>query len=118
MLNRRLITRGEVYYIDLTPTVGSEQSGLRPCLVISNDMNNKHSPCITIIPFTSSVTKANIPTHITISANECGLRQASIALCEQIRTIDKRRIKNRIGVLTAEDMMRIDIAIKISLGVE
>lgn len=118
MLNRRLITRGEVYYIDLSQTVGSEQSGLRPCLVISNDVNNKHSPCVTVIPFTSSTTKANIPTHISVSANECGLRQSSIALCEQIRTIDKRRIKNRVGVLTAEKMMLIDIAIKMSLGVE
>lgn len=117
MLNRKLISRGDIYFIDLSPSVGSEQGGKRPCVVVSNNMANRYSPCITVIPLTTSTTKANIPTHCDLSSETDGVRHSSTALCEQIRTVDKSRIVNKVGALSAEAMTKLESAIKIHLGV-
>ena len=101
------IRRGDLYYADLSPVVGSEQGGVRPVLVIQNNIGNKYSPTIIIAAITSQINKAKLPTHIEISANEYGLNKDSVILLEQIRTIDKKRLREKIGCLDKNMMLKI-----------
>ncbi len=110
------IKRGELYYADLSPVVGSEQGGVRPVLVVQNDVGNKYSPTIIAAAVTSKINKAKLPTHIELSVGEFGLQKDSVILLEQIRTLDKRRLKERIGELSQVTMSKVDKAILISLG--
>lgn len=110
------IKRGEIYYADLSPVVGSEQGGVRPVLVVQNDIGNKYSPTVVVAAITSQLSKAKIPTHVEISAKEHNLPKDSVILLEQIRTIDKRRLKERISVLDDSKMKKVNLAILISLG--
>ena len=111
-----MIKRGELYYADLSPVVGSEQGGIRPILIVQNDTGNKYSPTIIAAAITSKMTKAKLPTHIELSANEFGLIKDSVILLEQIRTLDKRRLKERIGELSPMTMSKVNSALLISLG--
>ena len=111
-----MIKRGELYYADLSPVVGSEQGGVRPILIVQNDTGNKYSPTIIAAAITSQLHKAKLPTHIEISANEFGLVKDSVILLEQIRTLDKRRLKERIGELSPMTMRKVNSALLISLG--
>ena len=111
------VKRGEIYYADLSPVVGSEQGGIRPVLIVQNDVGNKYSPTVIAAAITSQRFKTNLPTHIQVNANECGLSKDSIVLLEQVRTIDKRRLKERMGNLDTADMDRIDKALSVSLGI-
>lgn len=111
-----MIRRGELYYADLSPVVGSEQGGVRPILIVQNDTGNKYSPTIIAAAITSQLNKAKLPTHIELSANEFGLCKNSVILLEQIRTLDKRRLKERIGELSDATMQRVNTALLISLG--
>ncbi len=110
------LKRGEVYYADLSPVVGSEQGGIRPVLIIQNDIGNKFSPTIIIAAITSVLSKAKIPTHVELSSNEYNLPKDSVILLEQIRTIDKKRIKEKITSLKDLKMKEVNRAILISLG--
>lgn len=112
-----MIKRGELYYADLSPNFGSEQGGIRPVLVVQNDVGNKYSPTVIAAAITSKLTKARLPTHIEISASDYGLSKDSVILLEQIRTIDKRRLKEKIGVLDTTVMRRVNDGLIISLGV-
>lgn len=111
-----MIKRGELYYADLSPVVGSEQGGVRPILVVQNDTGNKYSPTIIAAAVTSKLNKAKLPTHIELSAHEFGLQKDSVILLEQIRTLDKRRLKDRIGELPPTTMKKVNVALLISLG--
>ena len=111
-----MIKRGELYYADLSPVIGSEQGGVRPVLVVQNDIGNKYSPTIIAAAVTSKINKAKLPTHIELSAVDYGLQRDSVVLLEQIRTIDKRRLKERIGLLPENTMTMVDNALLISLG--
>ncbi len=111
-----IIKRGELYYADLSPVIGSEQGGVRPVLVVQNDVGNRYSPTVIAAAVTSKLNKARLPTHIELSASVYGLSKDSVVLLEQIRTIDKRRLKDKIGVLSEQMMMRVDDALLISLG--
>ncbi len=111
-----MIKRGELYYADLSPVVGSEQGGIRPILIVQNDTGNKYSPTVIAAAVTSKLGKAKLPTHIEISANEFGLVKNSVILLEQIRTLDKRRLKERIGELSPGTMKKVNVALLISLG--
>ena len=110
------IRRGDIYYADLSPVVGSEQGGVRPVLIVQNDMGNRYSPTVIAAAITSKLDKARMPTHIALDAREHGLSRDSVVLLEQIRTIDKRRLRDKIGELSALDMQRINRALLISLG--
>lgn len=110
------IKRGELYYADLSPVVGSEQGGVRPVLIVQNDVGNKYSPTIIAAAVTSKINKAKLPTHIELHSNTYGLQKDSVILLEQIRTLDKRRLKERIGELNDSIMSEVDKAILISLG--
>jgi len=110
------IRRGEVYYADLSPVVGSEQGGVRPVLIVQNDVGNKFSPTVIAAAITSRKTKNPLPTHISVNADNCGLQKDSIVLLEQVRTLDKKRLRERIGVLENTDMVRINRALSISVG--
>ena len=112
-----MIRRGELYYADLSPVVGSEQGGVRPVLIVQNDVGNKFSPTVIAAAVTSRIDKAKLPTHIALGGREYGLVKDSVVLLEQIRTLDKRRLKDRIGALPKDVMQRIDEALMISLGV-
>ena len=111
-----VIKRGELYYADLSPVVGSEQGGVRPVLVVQNDVGNRYSPTVIAAAVTSKINKTRLPTHIELSARTYGLAKDSVVLLEQIRTIDKRRLKDRIGLLSDQMMNRVDDALLISLG--
>lgn len=112
----RTIKRGDVYYAELNPVIGSEQGGTRPVLIISNDIGNKHSPTVIVAPITSRVhTKAKLPTHISVKDFD-GLDKDSIILLEQIRTIDKQRLKQYIGMIPDNVMARVDKALAISIS--
>ncbi|MBQ1217417.1 MAG: type II toxin-antitoxin system PemK/MazF family toxin [Clostridia bacterium] len=113
-----LIRRGDIYYADLSPVVGSEQGGIRPVLIIQNDVGNRHSPTVIAAAITSKINKNHLPTHIEVDARNYGLARDSIILLEQIRTLDKRRLKERMGHLDREAMDRVDRAISISFGLE
>jgi mRNA interferase MazF len=112
------VKRGDIYYADLSPVVGSEQGGIRPVLVIQNDVGNKYSPTVIAAAITSKINKAKMPTHIELSANEYGLNKDSVILLEQIRTIDKRRLREKIGKLDELMMKSVDKALFISFGIE
>lgn len=111
-----MVRRGEIYYADLSPVVGSEQGGVRPVLIVQNDIGNRHSPTVIAAAITSQKDKAKLPTHIPVSADSCGLTKDSIVLLEQIRTIDKRRLKDRMGELDTGSMDQINNALQISFG--
>ncbi|MBO7214987.1 MAG: type II toxin-antitoxin system PemK/MazF family toxin [Clostridia bacterium] len=111
-----MIKRGELYYADLSPVVGSEQGGVRPVLVVQNDIGNRHSPTIIAAAVTSKINKAKLPTHIELRAEEYGLSKDSVVLLEQIRTLDKKRLKERIGSLSEKTMILVNDALLISLG--
>ena len=110
------IKRGDIYYADLSPVVGSEQGGVRPVLIVQNNVGNKYSPTVIAAAITSQKFKTNLPTHISVNANDCGLSKDSIVLLEQIRTLDKQRLKERMGNLPENDMDRIDKALSVSFG--
>ena len=110
------IKRGEIYYADLSPVVGSEQGGVRPVLVIQNDIGNKYSPTVIVAAITSQLSKAKIPTHVELSASEYNLPKDSVVLLEQIRTIDKRRLRENLSTLDALKMKQVNLAMLISLG--
>ena len=110
-----MLKRGEIYYADLSPVVGSEQGGIRPVLVVQNDIGNKYSPTVIVVAITSQLDKAKLPTHIELGKN-FGLNKDSVALMEQIRTIDKRRLQEKIGEIDEYKMNQINTAIQISLG--
>ncbi len=109
------IKRGDLYYADLSPVIGSEQGGVRPVLVVQNNVGNKYSPTVIVAAITSQINKAKIPTHIEISSSY-GLTKDSVLLLEQIRTLDKRRLKEKIGVLDDKCMQNVNTALLISLG--
>lgn len=115
-MNRVIVKRGDVFYADLSPVIGSEQGGVRPVLVIQNDVGNKYSPTIIISAITSQINKAKLPTHIEISASEFGLSKDSVVLLEQIRTVDKRRLRDKIGHFDDELMKKVNEGLQISLG--
>ena len=111
-----MIKRGEIYYADLSPVVGSEQGGIRPVLILQNDIGNRYSPTIIVAAITSKTDKAKLPTHIALQGERHGLQKDSVILLEQIRTIDKSRIKEKIGELPPNVMSQIEQALLISLG--
>ena len=111
-----IVKRGDIFYADLSPVVGSEQGGVRPVLVIQNNIGNKYSPTIIVAAITSQINKAKLPTHIEVDANEYGLPKDSVLLMEQIRTIDKRRLREKIGRINKPKMKEIDQSLKVSLG--
>lgn len=111
-----IVKRGDIFYADLSPVIGSEQGGVRPVLVVQNDIGNKYSPTIIIAAITSQINKARLPTHIEITAPEYGLPKDSVVLLEQIRTIDKKRLREKIGRFSDEMMREVDEALKISMG--
>lgn len=110
------VKRGDIYYADLSPVVGSEQGGIRPVLIVQNDVGNKFSPTVIAAAITSQRDKTNLPTHIRVDANGCGLSKDSIVLLEQVRTIDKQRLKEKMGSLDQGSMNRIDKALSVSFG--
>lgn len=110
------IKRGEIYYADLSPVVGSEQGGIRPVLIVQNDVGNKHSPTVIAAAITSQKDKAKLPTHIELDSGNCGLAKDSVVLLEQIRTIDKKRLRERMGELDTPSMTEVNNALSISFG--
>lgn len=110
------IRRGEIYYADLSPVVGSEQGGVRPVLILQNDIGNKYSPTVIVSAITSQLGKAKLPTHIELPAETYNLPKNSVALLEQIRTLDKRRLQEKVTTLSAEKMKEVNRALLISLG--
>ena len=110
------IKRGEIYYADLSPVVGSEQGGVRPVLIIQNDVGNKYSPTVIAAAITSQRDKTNLPTHISVNVDGCGLAKDSIVLLEQVRTIDKQRLKEKMGCLDMSSMGLVDKALSVSFG--
>ena len=115
--NNVIVKRGDIFYADLSPVVGAEQGGVRPVLVVQNDIGNKYSPTIIIAAITSQINKAKLPTHIEIKAMEYGLTKDSVVLLEQIRTIDKKRLREKIGHFDLDMMEKVDFAIQVSLGI-
>jgi len=110
------IKRGDIYYADLSPVVGSEQGGLRPVLIVQNDVGNRYSPTVIAAAITSQVNKTKLPTHIEVVAEEYGLARDSVILLEQVRTIDKKRLKEKMGHLEDDVMRQVNDAISISFG--
>ena len=110
------VKRGDIYYADLSPVVGSEQGGIRPVLIIQNDIGNRYSPTVICAAITSRMNKAKLPTHIEIDSRRCQIMKDSVILLEQIRTIDKQRLKDMIGHLDKERMRSVDEAIRVSLA--
>ena len=118
MVSTVTVKRGDIYYADLSPVVGSEQGGMRPVLIVQNDTGNRHSPTVIAAAITSQTGKAKLPTHIEIEARAFGLARDSVILLEQIRTIDKRRLKERMGKLDDTLMSRVDSALAVSVGLQ
>ncbi|MDR0898448.1 MAG: type II toxin-antitoxin system PemK/MazF family toxin [Oscillospiraceae bacterium] len=112
------IKRGEIYSADLDPVVGSEQGGIRPVLIIQNDVGNRFSPTVIVLAITSQMQKPHLPTHVAVAAGDTGLTRPSIVLAEQMRTLEKRRLRKWVGNLSAADMALVDGAILASLGFE
>ena len=110
------VKRGDIFYADLSPVIGSEQGGVRPVLIVQNDIGNKYSPTIIVAAITSQINKAKLPTHMEIRAFEYGLNRDSVVLLEQIRTIDKKRLREKIGSFDKEMMERVNQGLLISLG--
>lgn len=111
------IKRGDIYYADLSPVIGSEQGGLRPVLIIQNDIGNRYSPTVIAAAITSRMSKTRLPTHIDIYAERAGLAKDSVILLEQIRTLDKKRLKERMGHLDDGVMREVNTAIAVSFGI-
>ena len=111
-----MVKRGDIYYADLSPVVGSEQGGMRPVLIVQNDTGNKHSPTVIAAAITSQTGKARLPTHITLAAGSVGLPKDSVILLEQIRTLDKKRLREHMGRVDDRIMRRVDTAIAVSFG--
>ena len=111
-----VIKRGDIFYADLRPVVGSEQGGIRPVLIIQNDVGNRHSPTVICAAITSKMNKAKLPTHIEIDASAYGIEKDSVILLEQLRTIDKKRLETYIGRLEEKHIRRIDHALAVSVG--
>ena len=110
------IRRGDIFYADLSPVVGSEQGGIRPVLIVENDIGNKFSPTVIAAAITSQSDKTRLPTHIKVNAVGSGLAKDSIVLLEQVRTIDKKRLKEKMGTLDNYNMNRVDQALSVSFG--
>lgn len=110
------IKRGEVFYADLSPVIGSEQGGTRPVVIVQNDVGNRHSPTVIAAAITSKQDKSSLPTHIPIKGDSCGLAKDSVVLLEQIRTIDKKRLKEKTGCLDKTDIAKVNQALNISFG--
>ena len=113
-----IVKRGDLFYADLSPVVGSEQGGIRPVIIIQNDIGNKYSPTVICAALTSQINKAKLPTHLEVSAERYGLTKDSVILLEQIRTIDKRRLREKISHADNELIERIDEALMISLALD
>ena len=111
-----MVRRGDIYYADLSPVVGSEQGGMRPVLIVQNDTGNKHSPTVIAAAITSQIGKARLPTHIELHAQSVGLNRDSVILLEQIRTLDKSRLRERMGKLDDGPMTAVDNALAVSFG--
>ena len=111
-----IVKRGDIFYADLSPVVGSEQGGMRPVLIFQNDTGNKHSPTVIAAAITSQTGKARLPTHIELNAQSVGLSRDSVILLEQVRTIDKSRLRERMGKLDDTTMTKVDNAIAVSFG--
>lgn len=115
-MSKVIIKRGDIFYADLSPVIGSEQGGVRPVLIIQNDIGNRYSPTIIVVAITSQINKAKLPTHVEIKSSDYGLPKDSVLLLEQIRTIDKRRLEEKIGHVTDDIMEKVNEALLISLG--
>ena len=115
-VSKVIIKRGDIFYADLSPVIGSEQGGVRPVLIIQNDIGNRYSPTIIVVAITSQINKAKLPTHVEIKSSDYGLPKDSVLLLEQIRTIDKRRLEEKIGHVTDDIMEKVNEALLISLG--
>ena len=111
-----IVKRGDIYYADLSPVIGSEQGGIRPVLVVQNDVGNKYSPTVIAAAITSQINKAKLPTHIEVDARNYGLSKDSVILLEQVRTIDKKRLKEKIGRIDSNLMDKVNEALSISFG--
>lgn len=112
------IRRGDIYYADLSPVVGSEQGGVRPVLIVQNDVGNKYSPTVIAAAITSKTDKSKMPTHIDVFADKFGLEKNSVILLEQIRTLDKKRLREKMGHLDENVMTQVNSAISVSFGLE
>ena len=112
-----VVKKGDIFFADLSPVIGSEQGGVRPVIVIQNDIGNKYSPTVIVAAITSQINKAKLPTHVEIRAGEHGLNKDSVILLEQLRTVDKRRLKERIGRMDADAMEKVNEALVVSLGI-
>ena len=110
------IKRGDIYYADLSPVIGSEQGGLRPVLIVQNDVGNRYSPTVIAAAITSKMSKTKLPTHLDVLGEDAGLAKDSIILLEQIRTIDKKRLKEKMGHLDERTMTSVNSAIQVSFG--
>lgn len=110
------IKRGDIFYADLSPVVGSEQGGVRPVLIVQNDVGNKYSPTVIAAAITSQETKSNLPTHINLASGGCGLAKDSIVMLEQVRTLDKKRLREKRGVADNASMNKINEALSVSFG--
>jgi len=110
------VSRGDIFYADLNPVIGSEQGGIRPVLILQNDIGNKYSPTTIVAAITSRIKKAKLPTHVELEASKYNLERDSVILLEQVRTIDKRRLREQIAHLDDETMQKINRALQISLG--
>ncbi len=113
-----IVHRGDIYYADLSPVVGSEQGGVRPVLIVQNDIGNKYSPTVIAAAITSQRDKAKLPTHIQLSCGTSGLAKESIVLLEQIRTLDKRRLRECMGTLDSKSMQQVNKALSVSFGLD
>ena len=112
------VKRGDIYYADLSPVVGSEQGGIRPVLIVQNDVGNRFSPTVIAAAITSQKYKTNLPTHIRVNADGCGLAKDSIVLLEQVRTLDKRRLREHTGHADRSVMEQVDSALAVSFGLQ
>lgn len=115
-MDNSVVKRGDIFYADLSPVVGSEQGGVRPVLIVQNDTGNRHSPTVIAAAITSQTGKARLPTHISVSPLSCGLPKESVILLEQVRTLDKRRLREKMGRLDDAVMHKVDAAIAVSFG--
>ena len=115
-MDNSVVKRGDIFYADLSPVVGSEQGGVRPVLIVQNDTGNRHSPTVIAAAITSQTGKARLPTHISLAAMSCGLPKDSVVLLEQIRTLDKKRLREKMGHVEENVMEKVDLAIAVSFG--
>ena len=115
-MDNSVVKRGDIFYADLSPVVGSEQGGVRPVLIVQNDTGNRHSPTVIAAAIISQTGKARLPTHISLAAMSCGLPKDSVVLLEQIRTLDKRRLREHMGRVDETMMKQVDTAIAVSFG--